>query len=736
MPSGEPSLHRVLEHARQLLGLSNPADILVQTCGEAQHLAGARIALGSYVRPGQAWGAGLHVLLVDGEPRAVPPEAVSAAFAVHRRLAATRGPVELERAGGPPGVFAGLSVEPGFQAGAIRAVPLLQRTGRLVGSLLLASAGPEMPALSAPVLPELAELASAALASAERLAAARRDQERLMLLAEVTEEALWDWNVSSNEVWWAGGIQELLGGDGRDVVHHELDGKFARVHPADGDRVRASLARALASMASSWKAEYRLRRRDGSWAVVEDRAHFLREADGRAYRAIGSLRDVSEEKRLALEQQFLARATTALTESLDIDRNLEKAALVAASSVADWCTILLLDPRTDEPRKVIVAHRDGARAARVRGALEAALGDAGLGIGADVQQLVPLFGDEHARALVASAPVMAEVLGEVAPRSLLSAPMRTAGRVVGAVTLVTTEESMRSYGEADRALAHELAQRCAIAFDNASLFEEAQSAIRARDEFLSIASHELKTPLTPLELQLHTLSEKIPEYAKADKQDWVAKRLGRLRRQGQRLNRLASELLDISRIIGGRLQLEPEQVDLAELVRAVVAEFRDEGALARAQSRVSVEVGAPVLGRWDRMRLEQVVTNLLSNALKYGAGKPIAVSVSTADGLAVLSVEDQGMGIDPDDQERIFGRFERAVSVHHFGGFGLGLFIVRQIVEAMGGDIQVASSPGEGARFTVRLPPRRPPETAREPAPRPGTEHAAARPLGDTGGPR
>jgi signal transduction histidine kinase len=164
-----------------------------------------------------------------------------------------------------------------------------------------------------------------------------------------------------------------------------------------------------------------------------------------------------------------------------------------------------------------------------------------------------------------------------------------------------------------------------------------------------------------------------------------------------------SELLDISRIRLGRLELQPEPVELGELVRGVMEQLEEEPAWVASEHTLHVE--GPVTGRWDRSRMEQVVGNLLSNAVRYGQGKPVDVTVRARDGEAWLLVRDRGIGIEPEALKRIFERFERAAS-RNFGGLGLGLYITRQIVEAHGGTISVESELGVGSTFTVKLPVR------------------------------
>ncbi len=173
-------------------------------------------------------------------------------------------------------------------------------------------------------------------------------------------------------------------------------------------------------------------------------------------------------------------------------------------------------------------------------------------------------------------------------------------------------------------------------------------------------------------------------------------------RSTQRLAALIEQILDASRVAAGGIELAPERVDLADLTRHVVERYR--GLLTAARCEVDIVLQADVVGSWDRSRLDQVLANLLSNAITFGPDKPIRVEVARAPGRAVLRLEDHGIGIARQDQERIFQRYERAVSAHHFGGLGLGLYVARQIVEAHGGTITVASMPGQGATFTVGLP--------------------------------
>ena len=238
--------------------------------------------------------------------------------------------------------------------------------------------------------------------------------------------------------------------------------------------------------------------------------------------------------------------------------------------------------------------------------------------------------------------------------------------------------------------------------ETARLYGEAQEAVRLRDTFLSVAGHELRTPLNALKLQLYNARRR----ALAADSTESDQSLSRLQAQIDRLIALTNDLLDVSRIQSGRLLLDVSETDLAELARDVVSRL-SEGA-ERAGSSLTLSADGAVRGTWDGFRLDQVLTNLIANALKFGRGGPVEVAVAGRDGEAFLSVRDEGIGIAAEDHARIFERFERAVEDRSFGGMGLGLWISKQIVEAHGGRLTVQSAPGSGARFEVALPLRTP----------------------------
>lgn len=227
-----------------------------------------------------------------------------------------------------------------------------------------------------------------------------------------------------------------------------------------------------------------------------------------------------------------------------------------------------------------------------------------------------------------------------------------------------------------------------------------EAALRARDEFLSVASHELKTPVASFKLYIDGVGRALQRGSLAP--DDLRRRITRAQEQCGRLDRLVQELLDISQLSSGSMPMSFEELDLTEIARGVAERFEEEA--RKAGSTITLTGDPSVVGKWDRMRLEQIQTNLIINAIKYAPGAAIELKVVRDGDRAVLSVRDRGPGIAPQDQERVFERFAQLSPNAHRTGFGLGLWIVRQIVAALGGTVHLESALGAGSTFTVALP--------------------------------
>jgi len=280
-------------------------------------------------------------------------------------------------------------------------------------------------------------------------------------------------------------------------------------------------------------------------------------------------------------------------------------------------------------------------------------------------------------------------------RSLICVPLAVGDKTFGAMVFAGGD---RLYDGDDLALAEDIASRVAAALENARLYAVAREAIRARDELLVVAAHELRTPLTALRLRTDQLLRKARRGADPGERassEGIARDVGRF-------TGVVDHILDALRIRAEGVALACEACDLAAMVRERV-DLVAERARAAA-SPIALDSSSSIAGRWDRARLEKVIDVLLDNAIKFGSGRPIAVSLRASGKWAELTVRDQGIGIPADRLPAIFQPFERAVSKEHFGGLGLGLYVAMAIVDAHGGSIEVTSRPGEGATFIVRLP--------------------------------
>jgi NO-binding membrane sensor protein with MHYT domain/signal transduction histidine kinase len=420
---------------------------------------------------------------------------------------------------------------------------------------------------------------------------------------------------------------------------------------------------------------------------------------------LGSLVDL-EQRRTQRTLTLLADASAMLGRSLDIPTIAQTLAEMVAPAVGDGCLVDLYEEDGVFLRRMAICHpshrEKEARYRDVRYARDP-------GSDTPLQRVLrthqPELLTHPARQeldQMALAPESLQCQRDTGARTVLIVPLLHRERVLGVITVFNRERPLES---TDSALVQELGRRAGSAVENARLFHEAQEAIRVRDEFLSIASHELRTPLTPLMMNLQRLHRTVAngEGAQELKGEQLARVVDVAQRQTKRLARLVNELLDISRIRLGRLELHPEELELGGVVRDVVERLGDEALWPGPPPALHLD--GPVVGLWDRARLEQVVSNLLTNAARYGQGNPVDVAVRTENGEAWLVVRDRGIGIAPEALQRIFERFERAAS-RNFGGLGLGLYIVRQIVEAHGGTITVQSELGVGSTFTVRLPRR------------------------------
>lgn len=474
-------------------------------------------------------------------------------------------------------------------------------------------------------------------------------------------------------------------------------------HPDDVADEVGGFRKLVSGELDTYHREKRYLHKDGHVVWVDLTVSLVYDERGRPKHFITVIEDITERRKDDDRQRLLASASEVLLRSLDAVPTMREVAALASSTLCDWCLIGTATPRDgDGPAPgVTIVHRDAAMATIASRLSDRLLANAAF---------CHLLGTEHRQVAADLSHWAVEAWGladddqallrQLGCGSAMLVPLSVREQVLGQLILVSNMPGRR-FGPKDWATARDLAQRVSLALENSRLYERAQEAIRARDEFLSIASHELRTPLTPLQIHFQRLLRH-PSGELAGLPERLQRALERCDRQVRRLESLIDNLLDVSRISSGVLRLQLEEVDLAQIVREVGGRFAEE--LAAARCTLRIEGDEHVRGRWDRLRLEQVVTNILGNAIKYGNGHPIEIIVQEAPEGARLRISDHGIGIARGELDRIFRRFHRAVPSRSYGGLGLGLYITRQIVDAHRGSIEVESTPGEGSTFVVKLP--------------------------------
>ncbi|HZI09363.1 MAG TPA: ATP-binding protein [Myxococcus sp.] len=518
------------------------------------------------------------------------------------------------------------------------------------------------------------------------------EQQLQLLMDGVTDYALFFLDLDGRVTAWSAGAERLTGWREADVLGHDAERLYLADEVAAG-MPRAHRERAVREgrlMSEGWRV-----RRDGSRFWAETLLTALHDGRGRLRGFAEVARDITERRRMERAQALFAKAGRVL-QPMDGAREVGEALTrLCVPEVADAC-ILFLPSSDGTVRPQAVSCADAQTASRLwEPLLRCPSGDE-VGpvrvVRSGRSELLPEL--DRARLPQALAGTAhGELLRSLGVTSVLTVPLAVGSRVLGALCLMSVG-AHRRYGELDKAFMEELAGRAALALDNARLLTEAQDSL----ELIGVAAHDLGNPLASLQLRLLRLRK----MAVISQDTRAREGMEGAEAETQRLVRLVHNLLDLSRLSAGRMALEREPVNLAELAREVVARHADHASAAGCALTLCVD-DAPA-GEWDRLRLDRVLTNLVSNALKFGRGHPVEVRVHGDAHHARLTVKDHGIGIPAEAQQRLFGRFQRLHAGGPHPGTGLGLYIVRQLLEAHGGSIRVQSQPGEGAEFTFELP--------------------------------
>jgi PAS domain S-box-containing protein len=506
------------------------------------------------------------------------------------------------------------------------------------------------------------------------------------------------------------------------------------VHPDDAAAGVAEFIALAEGRSERYELEQRFFARDGRVIWAQLAMALVRDAEGNPQFAIGMGMDITERKQAEAERlqllreqaaraeaeaaqerlAFLAETSARLASSLDYNTTLQQVAQSVVPRMADWVTLNLVDEH-GELRPVASGHTNAERE-RLASYMNEAYPRSGRGASSPVLQVLR---SGQSRFIAEVQPDTLRSISRdeehlrlwqaLAPRSVIIVPLTGHRGVLGTLSLITTSDSERRYTLADVALAEDLARRAALAVENAQLYAEAQAAIhtaeeavRAREVFLSVAAHELKTPVTSLRGFAQLTLRALDQDRELDRER-LRHALTVVNQQSDKLRRLVAQLLDISRIQSGRLQLEMREVDLCQLISEVVTGMQHQSQF----HTLHIDMPECQFVNMDALRLEQVLTNLLDNAIKYSPqGGSIDIEVWTPDpGHVALAVRDRGPGIRPEHRGHIFERFYQAgADAEHAAGMGLGLYISHEIVELHGGTISAEFPSDGGARFVIVLP--------------------------------
>lgn len=491
-----------------------------------------------------------------------------------------------------------------------------------------------------------------------------------------------------------------------------------RMHPDDRARVDAAVD-ATVQRGEPYDVDYRLVRRDGSVRSMHARGHIIESIDGVARRVRGTVQDVTERReseesaRELLRQQtarevaqaaaarfqFLSEASQLLGSSLAIEETLRSVTRLTVPAIADWCSLDLVgddgalrrvDVAHEDPEKVRLAHEIHRRYPPNASANPPA--------SAALQRGESLLIEDFSEPILQAAAQDAEhreMLRRLGFRSAMVVPLVARERLVGLITLATAE-SGRRFGPDDLTLAKSVADRAAVAIDNARLFEHARAAATAREDAVATVSHDLRSPLGVMSVNVSLLQESdLPEAERS-------RALDRMKRGIASMQRLINDLLDVTRLEAGAVVLRGRSCDAGVLL-GDACDLEHPAASARSV-RLEVEVEAGLHVHADPDRIVQVVANLVNNAIRYSPeGGRIRVAARATGSDAVIAISDEGPGVPRESRERIFQRFWQQDSRQR-GTAGLGLAIARALVELHQGRIWVEEPTRGGARFCFTLP--------------------------------
>lgn len=552
----------------------------------------------------------------------------------------------------------------------------------------------------------------------------RESEERYRLVLEGSNDGIWDWDLDTKEIYCNDRIYEITGlpATGASVTYAVF---LKRLHRSDRQRIRLAVAAHL-QQSAKLEVEFRLLHSSGEYRYCIARGKAQRYSEGQPFRVSGVISDITQRKRAEESLRFLAEASALLSASLDYQTTLENLAKLAVPRLADWCAIDVVEQDLSY-RRLTAAHVNPEQEELIW----------------ELQRSYPAQGNEnygYSKVLrtgnsdanfevsedvltsIASNHLHLSLLRKLKIRSYICVPLRVGSETLGSILFVWSE-SGRRYTKTDLELAEDLARRAALATENARLYREAQDAearlevqnkmlaqrnlqlleaARLKSQFLATMSHELRTPMNSILGFSEMLLRQRHNPLKPQQVDMIE----RILNNGQHLLALIEDILDLSKIDAGRMELKLEPLNLAKLVIATTNELRS----LADEKNLALEVQADLTNPNtinDGVRLRQILVNLLSNAIKFTEIGSVNVEVREISPERLeLTVRDTGIGIAPDNLEHIFEEFRQVdqTLAKKYSGTGLGLAITKSLVQLMQGSITVESQLDQGSTFRIQLP--------------------------------
>jgi PAS domain S-box-containing protein len=528
------------------------------------------------------------------------------------------------------------------------------------------------------------------------------EKERLQIAQEASHIGVFERDIQNDTIRWTSQLERMYGLVPGTLTTFTNEQFLQMIHPEDRARVQREYKEQIKKSSPTTEFEYRIVRPDKSVRWIYSKSQIFYDKRGKPVRSVGINMDITERMQQQINLRFLADAGKILGSTLDYQATLNQIAKLAVPQIADWFGIEMLDEK-GILQQIAVGHKDEAKitwAKDLREKYPPDMNDAtGLPnvIRTGVSELYPYITDDM---LVASAKddKYLKLIRSIGMTSVMIVPLFAEGKTVGAITYVSSE-TKRQFTNADLVIAEELAQRISIAIENAKLYKSAQDAVMLRDDFISVASHELKTPITSVKI----FTQVLQRHAAMNSDEKAHTSLTKMDKQIDKLTDLIYNMLNISKIQTGRLELNIKEFRFDDLVVEIVEILQ----------QMTIKHKLVIVGKTNKMiygdedRIGQVLSNLISNAIKYSpGGDKIVITLTSKKNQLGVSVQDHGIGMAKQHLHKIFNRFYRVSGAidQTFPGMGIGLYISSEIIARHGGKLWAESTPGKGSTFFMTLP--------------------------------